>query len=266
MGYEYIPDAELTEIIYTALRARFNDYNHWLYAREVPVKTGYAETRIDAVTMDCYESENYRIDGYEVKASQADLKKELLNPNKHKKTYECVDYFWLVTAPRVIKGIYDDLPKKWGVLVLKDDGSLRVRRQALDLEDRIDSNTSRDFIASFMRRAVFQDRSDEKLTQIREEAYESGRQSILRLNESLNHVSDLVDTIHAVEDELGIYRGNSKDDIVTEIKKLKERAISDPKWILSKLDTIQRDAKELDRYVKEFKKAMPINADGRRWY
>ena len=270
MDSENRSDAELTEILYEALHDRFNDYNHWLYAREVPVTTGFSETRIDAVTMSCYKSEGFRIDGYEVKASQSDLKVELVNPSKHQLTYENVDYFWLVTAPHVLKGIYDELPKKWGVLVIKDDKSLRMRRNAMALEDKVETTTSKSFISSFLRRAVYQDRSDQKLVQIREEAYESGRQSILRLNETLGHVDKLTDTIRRTEEALGIthsYYVDSSEKIVLEIERLKERAVADPRWIMNELDKMDRTIKDFQRYVKDFKKRMPSNSDSnRRWY
>ena len=270
MDFESYSDAELTEILYEALHDRFNDYNHWLYAREVPVTTGYAETRIDAVTMSCYKSEGFRIDGYEVKASQSDLKVELVNPSKHQLTYENVDYFWLVTAPHVISGIYNELPKKWGLLVLKDDNSLRMRRNAMALEDKVETTTSRSFIASFLRRAVYQDRLDQKITQIREEAYESGRQSVLRLNETLGHVDKLVDTIRRTEDALGIthsYYENSSEKIVLEIERLKERAVADPRWIMNELDKMDSTIREFQGYAKDFRKKMPSNSDSsRRWY
>ena len=270
MDFSTCTDAELTEIIYEALHNRFNDYNHWLYAREVPVTTGYSETRIDAVTMSCYKSEGYRIDAYEVKASQSDLKVELVNPSKHQLTYENVDYFWLVTAPHVISGIYDELPKKWGVLVLKDDGTLRMRRCAMALEDKVETSTQRSFISSFLRRAVYQDKSDQKLTRIREEAYERGRQSVLRLNETLGHVDKLVDIITRTEDALDIthdYSEGMADKIVLEIERLKERAIADPRWVMNELDKMDRTIKDFKSYVKDFRKEMPANADSkRRWY
>ena len=270
MDFETYSDSELTEIIYEALHNRFNDYNHWLYANEVPVNTGFSETRIDAVTMSCYKSEGFRIDGYEVKASQSDLKVELVNPSKHQLTYENVDYFWLVTAPHVITGLYDELPKKWGVLVLKDNNSLRMRRNAMALEDKVETTTSRSFIASFLRRAVYQDRSDQKITQIRDEAYESGRQSILRLNSTLDQVDKLIDTIERTEDALGIAHGYNEDSserIVLEIERLKERAVADPRWIMNELDKMDRTIKDFQGYVREFKRRMPSNADdNRRWY
>ena len=269
MDFTACSDSELTEIIYEALYNRFSDYNHWLYAREVPVATGGAETRIDAVTMSCYKSDGFRIDGYEVKASQSDLKIELINPSKHKKTYDNVDYFWLVTAPHVLTGIYDELPKKWGVLVLKDDMSLRKKRNALALEDKVKESASRSFMASFLRRAIYHDRSDQRIIQIREEAYESGRQSILGLNEELNRVSELVNIIEKTEDALDMahdYSSYSTKKIVLEIERLKERAVADPRWIMNELDMIDEKIKDFQWYVKDFKKNMPSNANRhRRW-
>lgn len=198
------------------------------------------------------------------------MKIELVNPSKHQGTYDNVDYFWLVTSPHVISGIYDELPKKWGVLVIKDDKSLRMRRDAMALEDKVDPSTKRSFMASFLRRAVYQDRSDKKLSQIREEAYESGRQSILRLNETLDHADKLVGIIEQTEDALGMthdYSDRSAEKIVLEIERLKERAVSDPRWIMNELDKMDRTIRDFQSYSKDFKKHMPYNADNnRRWY
>lgn len=130
---------------------------------------------------------------------------------------------------------------------------------------------SRNFIASFLRRAVYQDRSDQKLNQIRNEAYENGRQSVLKFNESLERISEYSDIVDKVEDLLDLHirsldistRGSI---IVDYVEKLRERAVSDPKWVLNELDAISESAKRLQRDISEFKKGMPANSSAKyRW-
>ena len=66
-----------------ALRKRFCDTRRYACAEEVGLTTGYSHRRLDMMVLDCYYSNGFRIDGFEIKVSTADLRRELADPEKH---------------------------------------------------------------------------------------------------------------------------------------------------------------------------------------
>ena len=47
--------------------------------------------------------------------------------------------------------MYDAIPKKWGVLIVNDDGTTHYRRKPLALEDKAEKDVPRGFLASLVR-------------------------------------------------------------------------------------------------------------------
>ena len=176
-------DRETTMAIVRALRARYKgDTARYIYAEEVTLATGVQrdrrETRLDAVVMRCWPSEGHRLDGFEVKASKADLRRELQCEDKHASAYPYLDRFWLACPPGILgDGIYDALPKRWGVLVLTEEGTLRPRRNALALHDTRSGSIDRAFAASLMRRALEWRAGDEDIERARSEGIAEGVRS-----------------------------------------------------------------------------------------
>ena len=63
------------------LNDMYSDPNQYVCAAEVSPRTGAWERRIDFLVMNCYDSEQLKIQGYEIKISKSDLKRELEDPD-----------------------------------------------------------------------------------------------------------------------------------------------------------------------------------------
>lgn len=80
--------------------------------------------RIDAVAVGMWKRTDHLVHGFEIKASRADLVKELRDPLKSEPARRLCDRWWLVLADRKLLGD-DQVPDGWGVLYRSGHG-LRV--------------------------------------------------------------------------------------------------------------------------------------------
>ena len=140
------------EQVRQALRARFSDCRRYAIAEEVGLTTGYSHRRLDMMVLDCYYSNGFRIDGFEIKVSTSDLRRELEDPEKHTAFFDVIDYYTLAVPPGIVDSLMEVIPLKWGILVVNEDGSTRYKRKPLALEDRkADKAVPRGFLASVVR-------------------------------------------------------------------------------------------------------------------
>ena len=119
-----------------ALKKRFNDHRRYAIAEEVGLTTGFSHRRLDFMVLDCYWSNGFRIDGFEIKVSTSDLRRELADPEKHIAFFDIIDYYTLAVPAGVADPLMDIIPKKWGILIINEDGSTRYKRKPLALEDQ----------------------------------------------------------------------------------------------------------------------------------
>lgn len=160
------------EDIRAAIRRRYSDSRQYAIAEEVGLTTGYSHRRLDMMVLDCYSSNGFRIDGFEIKISKADLKRELEDPEKHIAFFDFIDYYTLAVPAGIVDSLMDVIPKKWGILIVNEDGSTRTKRKALALEDRkADKAIPRGFFASVTRAIQSRQPSEQEIQQ----AYECGR-------------------------------------------------------------------------------------------
>lgn len=161
--------------IVAALENRFSDKRQYVVATEVSNGTGaQISRRIDMVVVNCYESNGQAIEGIEIKISKADLRSELQKPEKHECFYENLDYFSLATTKEVIEGMNEVIPKKWGIYVLNEDGTMRARRKPLALHDEIKNTVSRGFSTSLVRAMSGRSLTNQYIEKIKADAREEG--------------------------------------------------------------------------------------------
>lgn len=155
----------------SALRRKFNDSRRYAIAEEVGLTTGFSHRRLDMMVMDCFSSNGFRIDGFEIKVSTADLRRELQDPEKHIAFFDVIDYYTLAVPEGVCEPLMDIIPKKWGILIIYENGTTRYKRKPLALEDRkADKSVPRGFFASVTRAIQGLQPSAQELC----EAYEKG--------------------------------------------------------------------------------------------
>lgn len=130
---ELSPIREVTRELKRRLLVRL-DKGH-LVLFEVPLGTGRHRQYADAVSIGTWPSTRYALQGYEFKATRADLKRELINADKAQALMTVVDHFWLVVPSMTLirgKGREEDLmpriPEQWGILAHGGQGSLYQQR------------------------------------------------------------------------------------------------------------------------------------------
>ena len=126
---------------------------------EVPAFSGYKQTNADALVLNLWQSAGRdrktrtfrRLDGFELKASRGDLKRELANGEKNAAVRRfCNTWTLLAYDDKVLGDLV--LPDSWGIAILRD-GELVTKRRAPLLTPEPWSDS---FITSLIRRAWHQ--------------------------------------------------------------------------------------------------------------
>lgn len=140
------------------LHDMYADTNQYVCAAEVSPRTGAWERRIDFLVMNCYDSEQLKIQGYEIKISKSDLKRELEDPDKHAVFFDAIDFYWLIAPDDVLdQKTIDLIPPKWGIRKVSrgEDGKISsrtVRKPTCLHDEKMYSRMIRKpFVASFCR-------------------------------------------------------------------------------------------------------------------
>lgn len=122
---------------------------------EVAPGTGWTARRwADVLVLSVWPSKGQTLDGYEVKASRADLKRELSDLSKHEAVARYCDHWWLVLWDESM--LLDGVPESWGLIVTQPDGDdrcLKIIRQAATLTPQ---PWPRGFVCSLVRNAYQQ--------------------------------------------------------------------------------------------------------------
>lgn len=101
------------------LAERYCDCRQWVFLTQVRSSTGGASRIADAMAFNMYGSTGYEILGFEIKVSRSDWLSELKDMSKSDEIMGYCDKWYLVVPDASI--VQDgELPKNWGLLVLKD--------------------------------------------------------------------------------------------------------------------------------------------------
>lgn len=90
------------EDVRSALRAKYSDHRRYAVAEEVGLTTGFSHRRLDMMVLDCYFSNGFRIDGFEIKISTSDLRRELEDPEKS----DCIVFNKAVSYKTLNESLY----------------------------------------------------------------------------------------------------------------------------------------------------------------
>lgn len=235
--------------IRAALRTKYHDSRQYAIAEEVGLTTGFSHRRLDMMVLDCYNSNGFRIDGFEIKASTSDLRRELEDPEKHVAFFDVIDYYTIAVPPGVADPLMDIIPKKWGILIVNEDGTTRFKRKPLALEDRkADKAVPRGFLASIVRAIQARQPADQELRK----EYERGRQE--GKDEAERHRGYMADRIQREAAKLeaydklcarfSLYRDDEVEKVMDEFEAFRKLNID---WLRSDITgTINRLAKLRD--------------------
>ncbi|MBS3648711.1 hypothetical protein KEU06_08725 [Pseudaminobacter sp. 19-2017] len=134
-----------------ALRRYFNPREYALMF-EVSNGTGAnARRHADAVVMNLWPSRGLLIEGFEIKVSRSDWRRELSLPEKAEAVAQYCDKWWIVSPENIVQA--HELPALWGHMEVLPNGSLRVKKPAP--KKNLDTVTplNRNFVAAMLRRA-----------------------------------------------------------------------------------------------------------------
>jgi hypothetical protein len=101
------------------LAERYCDSLQWVFLTQVRSSTGGASRIADAMAFNMYGSTGYEILGFEIKVSRSDWLSELKQMSKSDEIMGYCDKWFLVVSDASIVQ-EGELPKNWGLIVLKD--------------------------------------------------------------------------------------------------------------------------------------------------
>lgn len=163
------------------LADRYCDSRQWVFLTQVQYSTGGGNRIADAMAFNMYRSNGYEIIGFEIKVSRSDFLSELKDMSKSNEIMEYCDKWYLVVSDASI--VKDgELPKDWGLLVLKDGKLVQKVRPVPHKPKPMDCG----FIASVLRKGAdavtsiknqYIPRSEikDEVEQARKQGYEQGR-------------------------------------------------------------------------------------------
>lgn len=205
-----------------AIKKKYSDNRRYAVCEEVGLTTGGGCRRLDMIIVDCYQSNEFRIDGIEIKVSTQDLRHELESPDKHNVFYNNLDYFTLACPAEVVNPLIDVIPKKWGVLIVNEDGTTRYKKKPLALHDEAQKvPISRGFLASLVRSIQYHRPYDKELKEKYDEGFEKGKeignQQFSHMRETVRRNAQKIEDYDNIIYELRLYN----TDIKTAIEELK---------------------------------------------
>jgi hypothetical protein len=111
--------------------------------------TGHLRTAryADAISVSTYPSRGLTVDGFEIKVSKGDWKRELENPDKAEEIARYCDHWWVVAPAGIVPP--GTVPKGWGLLEAKKSGLFKTLVAPILTPDPLD----RMFLVSMLRSA-----------------------------------------------------------------------------------------------------------------
>jgi len=209
------------ENIREALYEKYSDRRRFVVAEEVGLTTGGGCRRIDMIVLDCFRSNKFRLDGFEIKVSTSDLRRELRDPNKHISYFDIIDFFTLVAPAGVVNPLYEAIPEKWGILIVNEDGTTRYRRKPLTLNDEVAKTVPRGFFASLVRNVQDHQPGQKAISEAYMRGHTDGEQASKHMYETTQkRMQGFKDEVHRYEKLFGYLApmGGDAEEVVEDFK------------------------------------------------
>lgn len=153
----------------------------WVFLPQVRSSTGSADRIADGMAFNMYRSTGYEIIGFEIKVSRSDWLSELKSMSKSNEIMSyCDKWFLVVSDAKIVQD--GELPKNWGLLVLKDGKlSQKVRptpQQPVPMPLRFTASVLRrsgDEVERIRNQYVKRDDIEAEIEQARKNGYEDAR-------------------------------------------------------------------------------------------
>lgn len=207
---ENLTDAEKTSKIKLSIKRRY-DPPEWSLAFELASPDG---RRADAVAVNTFPSRNFKIVGFEFKASRSDWLSEKREGAKADYFVTLCDEWYVVAWNGVVEE--SELPDGWGLLELKPNSEQLWTQVESDLTEHQQGEPDRAFWGRFIQKTVGGESNYTKqdLKEARKRGYEEGREDgeeygasiesrrIERKAEKWDELQDAgLDWLHRMDDE-----------------------------------------------------------------
>lgn len=206
-------DVERTAIMLDLIHRRY------LTMEEVAPSTGGFSRLADVLVLDCWRSGGHALSGWEIKASRADLKKELSDPGKSAALSRyCDSWSLLVWGKFVYEGL--EIPPTWGIFDVSESDDVYALEKVRAPARLKPEPWSRSFVASLVRNAFCQSPGERFLGRAAATAYREGLENG-RARESTRWTSELRPLVkHLYGEEAWSHRDDSLEALVAEAIRL----------------------------------------------
>ncbi|WP_135306314.1 FliH/SctL family protein [Haloarcula amylovorans] len=167
-----LSDAEKTTKIKLSIKRRY-DPPEWSLAFELASPDG---RRADAIAVNTFPSRNFKVIGFEFKASRSDWLSEKNEGAKADYFVQAVDEFYVVAWSGVVKE--EELPDGWGLLELKPNSEQIWSQVESNLTKHQQGEPDKAFWGRFIQKTIGNDSNytQQDLREARKRGYEEGRE------------------------------------------------------------------------------------------
>jgi|GEM_PF-5960825 len=169
---ESLSDAEKTSKIKLSIKRRY-DPPEWALAFEL---ASPEQRRADAIAVNTFPSRNFKIVGFEFKASRSDWLSEKREGAKADYFVTLCDEWYVVAWSGVVEE--DELPEGWGLFELKPNSEQLWKQVESELTARQQGEPDRPFWGRFLQKTVGKESNytQQDIKEARKRGYEEGRE------------------------------------------------------------------------------------------
>lgn len=221
--HEDLSDKQVTSKVKLSIKRRFSS-PEWVRLYEYTAPNG---RRADCIAVNTMPSRNFKVVGFEFKASRSDWLSELKDTEKADHFVQIVDEWYVVAGDTgIVKE--SELPDGWGLLELKPNSEQLWKLEDSDLTEYQTGEPDRRFWATFLKKTVGSESnySEQDLREARSRGYEEAksesRQAHLSYDEE--RLVEKAESFDAIK-EAGLYIHPPVDEERIERLKLAERVV-----------------------------------------
>lgn len=249
------------------LAERYCDSRQWVFLTQVRSSTGSANRTADAMAFNMYGSTGYEILGFEIKVSRSDFLSELKDMSKSNEIMSyCDKWYMVVSDASIVKE--GELPKNWGLLVLKDGKLLQKVRPTPQKPELMPLH----FTASILRRSadeigrirsqyIPREEINGELEKARKDGFDDARGYNGKQTEMA--LKDLREKVAAFEAASGVqivsYHGMDYTKTVGGFVKVATKFTD--RYFEQNIDQMERSVKSIQEAVKEMRKIKSVIND-----
>lgn len=199
---ENLTDAEKTSKVKLSLKRRF-DAPEWSLAFELASPSG---RRADAIAVNTFPSRNFKVVGFEIKASRSDWLSEKDDGEKADYFVQACDEWYVVAWSGIVKE--SELPEGWGLFELKPNSEQLWKQQDSELTDYQQGEPDKAFWGRFIQKTIGDDANytKEDLREARKRGYEEAEEELSgrRLDREAEKMKDKAETVDKLR-EAGLF-------------------------------------------------------------